>query len=82
MGKYDPVDKQDFLKANPHVEYAGQLMVESAAKNYPKMAKKGRPASRATETENSKPLPRTQARAMDHPNSEDRAQPCSYVCKG
>src|SRR6266446_185546 len=68
MGKYDPVGKRDFLRAHPHIEYVGQLMVESAATNYPIMARKGRPASRAKETENSKPPPRTQARAMDYPN--------------
>ena len=64
MGKYDPPDKAALLKANPHLTSIVEVAVESALLEMPEKPHRNPDSSRATETENAKSPPRTQARAV------------------
>ena len=66
--KYDPPNKAALRAQNPRIESIVELAVAAAEAQFPPKVKTEGEASRARVTEHSKPPPRAQARAVDHPN--------------
>ncbi len=67
-GKYDPPNKEQLVADNPRISSTVKLMVAAAGARFPPKVKTEDKALCAGAAGDSKVLPHTQARAMDHPN--------------